>query len=55
MCLYNKEDVLYSCLMIILGTGGAGASALVAHNVARDDDTTLIDCFELVSCVKVSS
>jgi hypothetical protein len=30
LCLYVMEEVLDPCLMLILGTGGAGASALVA-------------------------
>jgi hypothetical protein len=41
--------------MLLLGTGGAGAGALVVHEAARDDDTALVDCLECVSCAKVSS
>jgi hypothetical protein len=55
MCLYVKERVLDSCFMLILFTGGVGVSALVAREAARDDDATLVDCLERVSCAKVSS
>jgi hypothetical protein len=55
MCLYVKEEVLDSCLMLVLGTGGVGAGTLVAREAARDDDIALVDCLERVSCTKVSS
>jgi hypothetical protein len=41
--------------MLILGTGGARGGDLVVHEVVRDDDMTLFDCLEHVSCVKVSA
>jgi hypothetical protein len=41
--------------MLILSTGGAGGGDLVVHEVVRDDDTTLVDCLERVSCTKVSA
>jgi hypothetical protein len=33
---------------------GVGASALVAREATRDDDTLLVDCLECVSCTKIS-
>jgi hypothetical protein len=48
-----RIEVFDSCLTPVLGTGGAGASDLVLCEVARDDDTSLVDCLEHVSCVKV--
>jgi hypothetical protein len=55
MCLHIKEGVLDSCLMLILGTGGARVGALVARETTRDDYVALIDCMGCVSCAKVSS
>jgi hypothetical protein len=55
MCLHIKEGVLDSCLMLILGTGGARVGALVARETTRDDYVALIDCLGCVSCAKVSS
>jgi MFS-type transporter involved in bile tolerance (Atg22 family) len=55
MFLYVKEEVLDPCLMLILGTGGAGAGAFVAHEAVRDDDIALVDCLEHGSGAKVSS
>jgi hypothetical protein len=42
-------------LILILGTGGAGAGGLVVCEAAQDNDTTLVDCLEHVSCAKVSA
>jgi hypothetical protein len=55
MCLHIKEEVLDSCLMLVLCTGGARAGALVARETTRDDYMALIDCLGCVSCAKVSS
>jgi hypothetical protein len=41
--------------MLVLGTGGAGGGDLVVCEATRDDDTTLVDCLERVSCEKVSA
>jgi hypothetical protein len=41
--------------MLILCTGGAGGDDLVVREAARNDDATLVDCLERVSCVKVSA
>jgi hypothetical protein len=54
MCLYVKEKVLDSFLMLILGTRGARVGDLVAYEAAQDDDTALVDCLERVSCAEVS-
>jgi hypothetical protein len=40
--------------MLILGTRDAGAVVLVDHRGARDDDTTLVNCLDHVSCANVS-
>jgi hypothetical protein len=50
-----KIGVLDSCLTPISGTGGGGASDLVVCEVVQDDDTSLVDCLERVSCAKVSA
>jgi hypothetical protein len=34
---------------------GAGAGGLVVCEAAQDNDTTLVDCLEHVSCAKVSA
>jgi hypothetical protein len=41
--------------MPVSGTGGGGASDLIVCEAAQDDDTSLVDCLEHVSCVKVSA
>jgi hypothetical protein len=45
--------VFDSCLMHV--SGGAGASDLVLREAAQDDNSSLVDCLEHVSCVKVSA
>jgi hypothetical protein len=39
----------------ILGAGGARAGDLVVPEAAQDDDASLVDCLERVSCAKVSA
>jgi hypothetical protein len=55
MWLFIKDEVIHSCLMLVLGTGGAGAGGLVVREAVRDDDMALVDCLEHVSCAKVST
>jgi hypothetical protein len=41
--------------MHILGTDGARASDLVLREATQDDNSSLVDCLERVSCAKVSA
>jgi hypothetical protein len=41
--------------MLVLGIGSAGAGDSVVHKAVQDDDTSLVDCLERVSCTKVSA
>jgi hypothetical protein len=41
--------------MPVLCIGGAEAGNLVVHEAAQDDDMSLVDCLECVSCAKVSA
>jgi hypothetical protein len=40
--------------MPIFGTGGVGAGDLVVCKVVQNDDVSLVDCLERVSCMKIS-
>jgi hypothetical protein len=41
--------------MHISGTDGARASDLVLREATQDDNSSLVDCLERVSCAKVSA
>jgi hypothetical protein len=41
--------------MHVSGTDGARASDLVLREDAQDDNSSLVDCLERVSCAKVSA
>jgi hypothetical protein len=52
---FVKDEVIDSCLMLDLGTGGARAGGLVVCEATQDDDVSLVDCLECVNYAKVST
>jgi hypothetical protein len=52
-CAFTLREVFDPCLLLVLGTGDAGAIILVGHRGARND-TSMVNCLERISCAKVS-
>jgi hypothetical protein len=55
MLIFSNNWCFYSCLMHISCTDGARASDLVLREATQDDNLSLVNCLERVSCAKVSA